>query len=122
MTLFIVNQVDYPRYLGDLLNEFPLWKEGDPLPEGWELVDESAPYPEAKKGFSIHEHLTIIDGKWVRSYQYQEYDGDETEYEKNVYREIRDKTPQMWEKYFAYRTQPTIKEIAEEVNNGGNNE
>lgn len=122
MTLFIFNKTDYPRYIGDLLLEYPNWVEGDTLPEGWELVDDSMPFPEAKKGYGIEEELIFTEGSWVRSYKYVEFIGDEVEYEKNTYRDIRDRTPHIWEKYFAFREMPLIKEVKDEViENGGDN-
>lgn len=29
---------EYPRFIGDLLLEHPNWKEGEPLPTGWQVV------------------------------------------------------------------------------------
>lgn len=38
INLYIVNGTDYPRHIGDLLLEHPDYKDGDPLPDGWETV------------------------------------------------------------------------------------
>lgn len=37
--MFITDKNEYPRYVGDLLLEYPDWKEGDALPTGWRKVE-----------------------------------------------------------------------------------
>jgi hypothetical protein len=39
--LLIDPQGNYPRYIGDLLLANSEWEEGNPLPEGWILVNTS---------------------------------------------------------------------------------
>jgi len=38
--IFINANNEYPRFKGDLLLEFPDWKDGDALPHGWKSVNE----------------------------------------------------------------------------------
>ena len=41
INLYIVNGSDYPRHIGDLLLEHPTYTDGDPLPDGWEVVNKT---------------------------------------------------------------------------------
>lgn len=34
---------EYPRFIGDLQIEYPDYNWGDPLPEGWIMVEETLP-------------------------------------------------------------------------------
>jgi hypothetical protein len=39
--IFIKNAEVYPLFIGDLLLDFPKWKSGDQIPQGWGRVVES---------------------------------------------------------------------------------
>ena len=67
--IFIDNNGNYPRYIGDLLLTNRSWKNGDVLPEGWAQVNES-PAPKAPKGQMAKEiYPANIDGAFYQNWE-----------------------------------------------------
>lgn len=62
MLIFIDSNGQYPRFIGDILIEHKNWKEGDAIPAGWTLVQETAP-PQVSEDQMFYEGPpTVIDG------------------------------------------------------------
>jgi hypothetical protein len=66
--MFIYNGTEYPRFIGDIQIMHPDYREGDPLPKGWEAV-ATEDYPELLDGHIIEE-LPVVkeNGSWVRKW------------------------------------------------------
>ena len=68
-----VSTLEYPRYIGDLQNEFPDFVEGDPLPDDYceviatEKPETSSKFEEVREVFPI-----LIDGVWTQQWQITE--------------------------------------------------
>lgn len=58
----------YPRFPGDIQLIDPTWNIGDPLPENWELVEDT-PWPDYEVGQKVEElSPERIDGVWHRKW------------------------------------------------------
>ena len=77
MSLFINEKNEYPRYIGDLLLINPEWEEGDDLPDGWKLVNESE-VPEFGEGQTIEEDFPVeVDGEFYRNLKVRDLTDEE---------------------------------------------
>lgn len=66
--LYIVNGIDYPRHIGDLLLAHPTYQDGEDLPDGWEVVKKNTP-PEADAEFYYVEGTPeLTDSGWVQTW------------------------------------------------------
>lgn len=67
--LLITPSGEYPRHIGDLWLEHPDYKEGDPLPDGWQLVKPvDRPVPDTYE--IVYEDSPIeVDGQLVQNWQ-----------------------------------------------------
>lgn len=66
--ILIDSNGNYPRYIGDLQLEFPSWKQGDTLPEGWHEVVASE-LPEIGENETFIEHSPVlVDGIYHQSF------------------------------------------------------
>lgn len=67
--LFINPNNEYPRHIGDLQLVHPGWKQGDPLPEGWQEVAYATERPLPGVDELVYEvEPTIIDGKLTQTF------------------------------------------------------
>lgn len=65
--LLINSQGEYPRFIGDLQTEYPKWKMGNPLPEGWHEVQPITELPTKGEFDSYDEEFPeLVDGKYVQ--------------------------------------------------------
>lgn len=68
MSLYISPDGQFPRHVGDILITNPSWKKGDPLPEGWREVNQTAvPSEPGKK--AIYSTPIEVDGQLVTTYE-----------------------------------------------------
>ena len=68
---------EYPRFKGDVKIAYPTWREGDALPDGWRLVNESAK-PEVEAGMTLVENFpTEIDGEYWQNFSVRELTAEE---------------------------------------------
>lgn len=74
---FIDAEGNYPKYIADVQTEIPGWEEGQAIPLGWKLVEESD-VPVAGENQKIVEGFPEeIDGVWKRSWSVVDMTEDE---------------------------------------------
>lgn len=79
MGIYISPENDYPRFQGDIKIANPEWEPGQPLPQGWNEV-EDVPMPEVPLDNLLEEEFPKnIKGKWVRSYKIRPMTEEEKE-------------------------------------------
>lgn len=67
--LFIDNENNYPRFIGDLTLAHPKWVKEDELPSGWLLVEDTEP-PLAEEHQKLIEHFPVeLNGQLVRNFE-----------------------------------------------------
>jgi hypothetical protein len=75
--VYISPNKEYPRHIGDVQIAHPDYKEGQPLPEGWEQVEES-PIPTAPQGKVVYEVFPVkVDGVWRQQFAIRDTTDDE---------------------------------------------
>lgn len=63
-------QGEYPRHIGDLLLAHPDWKDGDPLPNGWQKVEYADELPSRGQDEVIYEaEPTLVNGKLMQTFK-----------------------------------------------------
>jgi hypothetical protein len=68
MTVYISDNLDYPRYVMDIKNEHPDWTDDLNPPVGWNLVLEVDP-PRISPGEKIIEDKPLkINGVWTQRF------------------------------------------------------
>lgn len=78
--LLINPENEYPRHIGDLLNDHPDWKEGDALPEGWQEVAYADEYPTSDINQVVYEtEPTLIDGILTQTFAVRDMTAEEIE-------------------------------------------
>jgi hypothetical protein len=79
--LLIDPQGNYPRYVGDLLLANPSWKEAQPLPEGWIIVNPSEIPSHNMATHKLEElHPALAeDGQYYQSWSLSEITLSESE-------------------------------------------
>lgn len=78
--IFIDSQGNYPRHIGDLLNEIPDWQEGSSLPSGWQQVMYAPEMPTAAENEAIEEmQPQLIDGILTQSFRVRPMTPEEIE-------------------------------------------
>lgn len=67
--LFINSNNEYPRYIGDLQIEYPGWKEGDAIPEGWTEVAYAEQIPTPGPDEVVYEdYPELVNGTFVQKF------------------------------------------------------
>lgn len=62
MLIFIDPEGNYPRFIGDIRASDPTWTIDAPLPEGWQLVEETV-LPPLSEGQTFNELApAVVDG------------------------------------------------------------
>ena len=78
--LFINPNGDYPRHIGDIQIDYPDYRPGDSLPEGWKEVAYAENWPTVGKYEVIYEtEPTLINGKLTQNFQIRPMTPDEKE-------------------------------------------
>lgn len=73
MSQYIDPNGEYPKHIGDIQLEYPLWDETQKLPKGWQEVLESE-IPNIPDGYKLIETMPIeIDGKKFRNFEVEKY-------------------------------------------------
>jgi hypothetical protein len=81
--MYISSNEEYPRYLGDIILEFPNFIEGQTLPEGWREVALS-PMPETTATERAQEVFPeLINNVWVQKWIVRDATAEELQYEKD---------------------------------------
>ena len=76
---YISPKKEYPRYAGDIMLEYPDWKEGDTLPEGWVSVEYSD-YPFPDKYEVVDEAFPVeVNGVMKQNWQVRPMTPEEIE-------------------------------------------
>lgn len=76
---FIDNKNNYPRFIGDILLANPKWQEGENLPQGWSLVEETdTPIPSDSQKV-VENFPTLIENVYFRDFEIVELTKEEIE-------------------------------------------
>jgi hypothetical protein len=66
--LFLGPNNAYPRFIGDIKLEHPGYDEGQPLPDGWFLVEETT-FPNHEFDEVVEEVLPVLfDGRYKQTF------------------------------------------------------
>jgi hypothetical protein len=78
MLIFIDSEGNYPRFIGDVLVDYPDWNEKLPLPSGWQLVKETAPPRTALENQVIEELAPVgINGELRQQWSVRDMNEEE---------------------------------------------
>lgn len=91
MYIYINKELDlYPRFPGDIQLIDPTWTVDKPLPEGWELVEDT-PTPVYEFG-QIAEELAPekVDGVWRRVWQVRNLTEEELDEQRLIQQQMKE--------------------------------
>lgn len=75
--MLLINGDNYPRYIGDLQLEHPLWVDGDALPDGWSEV-QVVEQPVAEAGKKVVEGIPVLyRGKYKQVWSQEDMSAEE---------------------------------------------
>lgn len=74
--------MEYPRHIGDII--ITGWNPETPLPENWVEVEYSDPPTTTSSQKLTSGQPTLIDGKWVHTWQVLEKTAEDYAYEEKI--------------------------------------
>jgi len=77
--LYINPEGEFPRHIGDIWIDYPNFKDGDELPEGWVKVEE-VPLPNKTDDQIVEQGYPVeVDGVMTQNWQVRDMTAEEIE-------------------------------------------